>query len=85
MTKAVLQTPTRDEGELIVGALNVRSLQKYAEDVAHDEVLCTADVLCLSETWTNLRVEMNGYRSITSASDVDRRGGGTAVYAKSIA
>lgn len=49
VTKSALRALERDDTRdgLIVGTLNVRSLPKNADDIAHDEVLCTADVLCL--------------------------------------
>ncbi|KAG0420311.1 hypothetical protein HPB47_003577, partial [Ixodes persulcatus] len=65
-----------------LAALNVRSINKHFVDVLHDPVLSNMPLLWLSETWTDVPVQMNGYMGLACNKRVDSRAGGVAIYAK---
>lgn len=58
-----------------LAALNVRSLRLHAPDVVHETLVKWVSLLCLSETWSDFFVQIDGYTGVACDRRVDSRAG----------
>lgn len=60
----VLETGVHAETEFTLALLNTRSLSAHALDIERDLVLRKVDVLCFTETWNAVNVDIAGYATV---------------------
>ncbi|KAG0428276.1 hypothetical protein HPB47_024726, partial [Ixodes persulcatus] len=78
----VLETGVHAETEFTLALLNTRSLSAHALDIERDPVLSKVDVLCFTETWNAVNVDIAGYATVARTQGFGRPAGGVEIYVK---